>query len=207
MTQITFNGENLGDFEALPTKSREALLSRVVGHFNNEAASARIGWAKSKVAEGMGNGAKAVDVSTADARNYTEANAEAAAAFVKDWFAAKRNQILDGTLGVRAAGGGIDPLEATMHRIAKREIAALVGKAFPRKDDDSYTGAGGKVYTGKAGADEMAQVWLAGIDKMGKFGKAGEANHPRIERAAKRELAEKAKAAALAMTGDDESPV
>lgn len=207
MANVMFNGEDLGDFTALPAKSQEALLSRVTGHFNNEAASARISWAKGKMAEAVGNGAKATDISTSDARNYTDANAEAAAKFVTDWFTAKRQQILDGTLGVRAAGPGIDPLQATMHRIAKQEIAALVGTSFPRKDKDTYVGAGGRTYVGKAGADEMAQVWLAGIDTQGKFGKPGEANHGRIERLAKREIAAKQAKAALVIGEGDESPV
>lgn len=194
MTTFKFNGHEV-NFDELPQSSKDALLSRVAGHFNNESASAAIGWARKMVA---GDEGKAADVSAEEAKAYRDAHPDETSAFIKTWYATKLTQLQDGTLGVRAAGGGADPLEAAMHKIARAEIRTLLGKDCPSGKDEkatSYTGSDGTVYVGSAGHDAIAAKWLDFNDAGGSFGKAGEPNRPRIERLAKRELAAKADAA------------
>lgn len=200
MTNLVFNGEDLGDFAGLPEASQKAILSRVAGHFNNEAASARISWAKKQVGDGA---------DTQAARAYTDSHPDEARAFVDSWFAAKRQAILDGTLGVRVGGSSVDPFESTVYRIAKREIAAAlpkIGQKLPTtKADGTNTVCTfkGVEYVGTEGADAIIALWLEGEDKSGLYGKKGEANRPRIERAATRELKAKADAAQAKVDGGD----
>lgn len=204
MVDLVFNGESLGEFGALPEASQKAILSRVAGHFNNESASAKIAWARGKVAEGRGNGAKAADISTDDARAYSDANPDAVTAFITDWFAAKRAQIIEGTLGVRTGGGSADPLAAMIEKIAVDEVRQLLGKSAPRGTGDKATkytvnerDGTRTSYVGHDGLVQFAMTrWLKGRDAKGMFGKVGEANEGRIEALAKRALAQKAKEAA-----------
>lgn len=195
MVDVVFNGENLGDFGALPEASQKAILSRLTGHFNNEAASAKISYCRQQVAQ---DGEKAVDVSSDRARAYADANPEEMTKFVSDWFAAKRKQIMEGTLGVRTGGGSADPLADLMLSMARAETKQLLGKAYPSgKGDDAtvFVGSDGTRFVGTESRGALAELWLDSVDKSGRFGRPGEPNRARIERAAKRELDQKAKAA------------
>lgn len=199
MVDVVFNGESLGDFGALPEASQKAILSRLTGHFNNEASSAKIAYCRGKVA---GDGEKAVDVSADRARAYADAHPDEMTQFITDWFATKRQQILDGTLGVRTGGGSADPLTDLMLSIAREETKQLLGKAYPKgKGNDAtvFVGSDGTRFVGTESRGALAELWLDSVDKSGRFGKPGEPNRPRIERAAKRELEAKAKAAQKAI--------
>lgn len=170
---LTFTDHNgtVHNFADLPETSQQAFVNRAVSHiFGNECASTVTAWKKTD--EGANASEDAISVKLTEARN------------------AKLEKILAGTLGVRAVGPRIDPLEREMDRIALREIKAFFAKQgwkFPKADETFAFGADS--FT----ADELADRWLDGTDRAGDFGKAGEANKPRIERAAKRVIAEKAK--------------
>lgn len=195
------------DFDALPASARQGMVNRAVSHiFGNECASVVVGKIKAALA---GDG-KASDVTTAQVQAFRAdpANEVKLDSWLSEARDAKIAAIVAGSLGVRVAGGSVDPLEAMMHRIARTEIMQLVGsKNFPRKDGDVYVGAGGKRYEGKDGGDEMAEVWFAGTDTKGRFGKEGGWNAERIGRLAKRELNAKAEAKRRALAEGDESPV
>ena len=203
MVDVVFNGESLGDFGALPESSQKAILSRLTGHFNNEAASARISYCRTK---SLKEGEKAADIPKAElkarAEAYADANPEEMSKFVSDWFATKRKQIMEGTLGVRAGGGSADPLADLMLSMARAETKQLLGKAYPSgKGDDAtvFIGSDGTRFVGTESRGALAELWLNSVDKSGRFGRPGEPNRARIERAAKRELDQKAKAAQKAV--------
>lgn len=205
MTTFKFPGrEDEIEFETLPEASRRALLSRVVGHFNNELSAAVIAFGRDAVAKSRGNGAKASDVSTAESREYRDSHAEAVSDFAREWMAAKFTQIMDGTLGVRSGGGtSVDPLEKEMLRIASEEIKTVFnskGWKFPRGEE---TFTAGKITTNREG---WIDRWLnQSNDKL--LGGKGEPNEPRIKKMAERNLANKAalakRAASAEVEGDE----
>ncbi len=132
------DGTSEFDFDTIPQASREGILSRCIGHFRNELASAALGWAKGQVA---GEDGKASAVSSADAAAYRDSHVDEAKTFGDKWMAAKLQAIQDGKLGVRTSSegsGGVDPLTREMHKIAIADLTAMLeahGLKMPRGED------------------------------------------------------------------------
>ena len=191
MTTFKFPGqEDETTFEDLPMASRKALLSRVVGHFNNELSAATIAFGRDMVAKARGNGTKASEIDTAASREYRDENPNVVRQFSTEWLAAKFQQILEGTLGERAARTAVtvDPLEREMLKVAGDEIRAVFktkGWEFPRGEK---TFTAGKITLDREGWIER---WLKqSNDKL--LGGKGDPNEPRIRKLAERNLANKA---------------
>jgi hypothetical protein len=205
MTTFKFPGrEDETEFETLPEASRRALLSRVVGHFNNELSAAVIAFGRDAVAKSRGNGAKASDVDTAASRTYRDEHPDEVKKFGNAWMAAKFVQIMDGTLSARSSSGVVvSPLEKEMLKIAAEEIRAVFdrkGWKFPRGEE---TFPAGKLVLNREG---WIDRWLNhSNDKL--IGGDGKPNEPRIRAAAERNLRNKAalfkRVASVELEGDE----
>ena len=176
------------DFDALPQASRNALVGRAISHvLGNEVASIVVGKVRAVIAA-AGN-VKSDTVKTEEIKAWREAHSAEIQAFTTAAQAFKMSQIAAGELGVRSASTAVDPLSRAMFSIARDEIRSLFKKqgwTFPT--GENVFKMGDNEFT----KDELVQRWLDGIDRGGDFGKAQEANAPRIERIAHRALAAKA---------------
>lgn len=176
------------DFDALPDASRRGLAMRGYGHvMSNEVASIVVGNIRRAIVNGSDR--KPGDVSTDEIKAFRSANADTVDGYTAAAQTAKHAQVTEGTLGMRAESSAVNPLDRLMLSIARQEIKLLFKKqdwAFPTKDGEVFK-MGDNEFTG----DELVERWLNGEDKSGAYGKAGEANAPRIERMAQRQLRER----------------
>lgn len=181
------------DFDALPEVSRQALVNRAVSHITgNEVASSVVAFIKSEIA---GDNRKVESVTTDEVKAFRAAdgNGEKIKAKTLEFQTAKLKQVLEGTIGVRAAGSGprmVDPVEREMRKIAETELGIILGK---HKDDTTgkpiVLPRGDAMLTmGPVTLDRAGWIsrWLSTNDASGMFGPKGEANEPRIRRAAQR---------------------
>lgn len=175
--QVTYGTITL-DFTTLPPKSLEAMLKRGVTHFlGNEQASKVSGW-KARLAEGS-------DEAPARVPSDEEVSAKKA-----EYVAAALAALQAGTVGTASRGPSVDPVEAEMDRIAKREIKAILeknGAKFAGKGEDrKVTFADGSAFT----MDELVDRRLANATEGARIKSEAE---KAIRQAAKQ--AEKAKGA------------
>lgn len=175
MTVVVTYGTDTFDFGKLPAESLAAMLKRGVNHFfGNEVAAKVTAW-KNKFAEDNG-GTQPGDDEIAAKR------AEVHADFL--------GKLLNGTVGISTRGPSVDPVEAEMERIAKREINGILktnnAKWSGKGDERKVTFADGAT----ASMDEMVDRRLANADHGPRIRKEAE----KAIKAAARE-AEKAKSA------------
>lgn len=205
MTTFKFPGrEDETVFEDLPEASRKALTSRMLAHFKNELSAALGAFGRDAVAKSRGNGATAADVSTEESKSYRDSHVEETKTYAAEWYAAKYQQMIEGTLGSRASSGvTFDPLDREMLRIARDEIMTVFnskGWKFPRGEE---TFPAGKLVLNREG---WIDRWLNhSNDKL--LGGKGDQNEPRIRKMAERNLANKAalakRAASAEVEGDE----
>ncbi len=180
------------DFDALPEPSKAGIISRGLrAIFSNEVASQLTSHIKGVIA---GEDGKASEVSTEAVKAYHEANGEALSPKVREFSDGKKQAILEGKLGMRAAGSGssVDPLMKEMLALAKAEIRSIFTKkgwTFPTKDGTSTVTIGGNAVT--LDASGWVSRWMnESNDRM--VGGKGELNRGRLEKLAQRNLREKA---------------
>lgn len=172
--QVTYGTITL-DFTKLPAKSLEAMLKRGVTHFlGNEQASKVSGWKKGF-----------------EEANQASPSDEEVSAKKADYVAKALEALEAGTVGTASRGPSVDPVEAEMERIAKREIKAILDKSGAK-----FTGKKGeerKVTFGDGSAFTMDEL----VDRR----LANPTEGPRIRTEAEKairvaaKMAEKAKAA------------
>lgn len=182
MDKLSYGDDIVVDFETLPEASQHALAQRGFTHvLGNEVASRVHSWAQG---EGQAN---SEDRETAKA--WKAANATAIESKTAEVTKTMLAAIADGTLGTRsAAGPRLQPVDAIKRRLAKEEIANVLGGKgvkFPKKDEKIKTPQG--EFTG----DELIARRLAHAE----YG-------PSLAKRAEKELAAKAKALAAAKEQD-----
>ncbi len=174
MTTVTY-GDKSYDFTKLPAVSGEAMLKRGVAHFfGNEVAAKVTAWKKKYETDNAG----AMPGDDEIAAKHAEVTADF------------ETKLTEGTVGVSTRGPSVDPVEAEMERIAKREINNILktsnAKWSGKGDERRVTFADGTSLT----MDEMVDRRLANAEHGPRIRKDAE----KAIKAAARE-AEKAKAA------------
>lgn len=173
-TVLTSAGNEI-DFAQLPEVSIRALLSRGLTHYLGSEQASKVKAHKDKYLE----------------EHKVELGEDEVAAVKADFVAKAIDALRAGTIGQRAVGITIDPLEKAMEKIAKQEVLDILranGIKVPKKDE-AVKFANGTEKT----MDEMV---------AGRLAKNGEA----IEKAAKKVLAEaKRKADALRVADASDS--
>lgn len=161
------------DTAKLPEASLNALIGRGLTHvLGSELSSKVIGW-KERFAK----------------ENSRQPNEDEVAAYKSEAFAGYVASINEGTLGQGASRGpAIDPEDAEVERLAWAEVVAMLKahniKATGKGDERVWTFADGSTRT----KDAMLEKHLANA------GKDGTVNEERLRKAAKKNLAAKAKA-------------
>lgn len=165
---VVTNAGHTIDLSALPGKSINALLSRGLTHFLGSEQASKVKARKDKHLEDT----------------KVEADEDTVAGWKAEFVTKAINALLEGTIGVRAAGqASVDPFEAMCEKIAKAEVLEILranGIKIPKKDETVKFANG---------AEKSIEDMIAS-----RLEKNGEA----IEKAAKKELAEKAKKVAAA---------
>lgn len=163
---VEVNGKTL-DLTALPGKSISALLSRGLTHYFGSEQASRVKTWKDKVLEDT----------------KVEATEDEIVAFQGQRFQIALDNLMAGTIGQRAVGITIDPLEKVKEQIARQQVADILrtnGIKVPKKDE-AVKFADGTEKTMEA----MIATRLAN-------------NNDAIEKQAKKQLADRAKEKAAA---------
>jgi hypothetical protein len=182
------------DFDSLPEASRQAMVNRAVNHIvGNEVASSVVGFIKSEIATAAN--IKPEAVSRDAIKVYRGENGAVIDAKTAEFCSAKLKAVLDGTLGVRAAGSGprlVDPVAREIRKIAETEIGLILaahkdaeGNELKLPRGDATLTLGDATFT----RGDLVDRHLAGVDRGGLFGPKGEPNEPRIRKAAERIVA------------------
>lgn len=141
------------DFDGLPDKSREALISRAVAHVMGNEASSKV-VAKIRAACVNGSDRKAADVTTDEIKTFRAAHE--ADGIVNDWTLEEQNKLRDailaGELGMRASGGpSKSQVQKDREQAAEellRDLYMRAGKPLP----EIRAGKGVKDYNDKVRA-------------------------------------------------------
>ncbi len=169
-TIITAGGKEI-DLASLPGKTINAMLRRGFTHFFGSEIASRVGAAKAKFEADNG-------------RPMTEEEVDATKT---ELLAAGHVKVAEGTLGDRAVGQSVDPVEALVESLGRAEVKDMLRAndvKIPKKGE-KITFAGGA----ELELEELVERWVV---------KNGE----RLEKEAKKQIAAKAKAkAALKVEG------
>lgn len=188
---VTINGQEI-DVLALPDTSIRAMLSRGLTHFFGSEVASRV---------------------KAKADKFAEDNKETGGKLDESEIAALKSEVLadfvaklaEGTVGVRAVGVTVDPVESVVARLARKGVETILrsnGIKVPKKDQP-VTFANGAT---KTMADMIAAHMVATNKQTGKvygdeYRKEAEAEVKKQAKA--KALAEANAAAAPSKTADD----
>jgi hypothetical protein len=178
MAQVTY-GDLTFDTDTLPAQSVAALLSRGVTHlFGSEASSKLIGKVRATIKNGV---ADAPDATKEEVKAWRDANPDQISAWAKEIEAEYVKALTEGTLGTRAGGPRLDPLDVEIERLAKDYVRQLLAarKISPKQ----YAKGAAIVIGGKSVTfDDMVGMRIA-------------RDRDNLEKAARKVLADKARKA------------
>lgn len=183
-------GEHTLDFAALPQSSLVAMLRRGVSHYlGSEQASKVTAYFDPDKGEPV-----------------ADTSPEAKAKVKAEYVAKAIDALIAGTVGVSVRGPSVDPIEAIVNRLARKEVLDVLrasGTKPPKKADDKVKFANGAEFTlAELVARRLDADRPSGVDVKGDFGPKGQPHKERLTKEAQKiakeqqAKADKAKASA-----------